>query len=62
MSESTDNKKQLEKQLRSACEYDEIEKVRKLLHDGVDPNSCDERVSHYIFLISETNMILKRVE
>ncbi|KAF0973490.1 hypothetical protein FDP41_008194 [Naegleria fowleri] len=43
MSESTDNKKQLEKQLRSACEYDEIEKVRKLLHDGVDPNSCDER-------------------
>ncbi|KAG2379050.1 hypothetical protein C9374_007688 [Naegleria lovaniensis] len=49
MSGSTEDKKQLEKQLRSACEYDEIEKVQKLLHDGVDPNSSDERSGYYLF-------------
>ncbi|KAL9647414.1 hypothetical protein ABK040_006777 [Willaertia magna] len=32
-----------EKQLRSACEYDEYEKVKQLLEEGVDVNSFDER-------------------
>ena len=33
-----------EKQLRNACEYDEEEKARKLIGEGVDVNSFDERV------------------
>jgi len=30
--------------LRNACEYDEEEKARKLIGEGVDVNSFDERV------------------
>ncbi|EFC47177.1 hypothetical protein NAEGRDRAFT_64631 [Naegleria gruberi] len=43
-SSTTTDKKLLEKQLRSACEYDEKEKASNLISEqGVDVNTFDER-------------------
>ena len=51
-SSTTTDKKLLEKQLRSACEYDEKEKASNLISEqGVDVNTFDERVG---FLSSPT--------
>lgn len=50
-----------ENELRLAVFNEEIEKVRKLLEDGVNPNTCDDQLTYPVLLAFEddSNEILK---